>query len=503
MLFNSYVFIFVFLPTVLAGYWLVRKYYEKSWAIVFLVVASFIYYAWWKPQYIILLIVSIAVNASLGKVLCDGGLTQKSLRLFVFIAGLVFNLGLLAYFKYAGFTVSNIDYWFGENFKIPDIILPIGISFITFQKIAFLVDAYSGKVRSFSFLNFALFVAFFPQLIAGPITHHAEVMPQFASQTVRNRFEDFAVGWSIFCVGLFKKVVVADGCAVYADAGYNMLHSGQSLDIGTAWIAVLGYSFQLYFDFSGYSDMAVGLARLFGIKFPANFHSPYKSTGIIEFWRRWHITLSHFLRDYLYFPLGGNRHGSFRRYLNLAIVMLLGGLWHGANWTFVVWGGVHGALLMLNHAWQNLHISKLKIFDSLPARAAFILLTFFVVTLAWIPFRSQGLEDVGRMLGALFPVGSDVASVWDLVRQNAAVHRFSKTEVVLWFIAVGAGTFLLPNSNQLFARFDPVLGFSKAQLIHWGSLNSLDWKVASVLAAMFVYSVLQLSRVSPFLYFQF
>ena len=253
--------------------------------------------------------------------------------------GIIFNLCLLGYFKYAGFFVANVDNVFGAQWVVPSIILPIGISFITFQKIAFLVDAHRGLVRNFTLLNYAFFVTFFPQLIAGPITHHSEIMPQIGPAQRRDLTADLAVGISIFVVGLFKKVVIADSLAIYADAGYSMLRAGHPLDSASAWVTVLCYSFQLYYDFSGYSDMAVGLARMFGFRLPVNFYSPYKSTSIIDFWRRWHITLSRFLRDYLYIPLGGNRHGPVRRYLNLGIVMLLGGFWHGANWTFVVWGG--------------------------------------------------------------------------------------------------------------------------------------------------------------------
>lgn len=498
MLFNSYIFIFVFLPVVLAVYCFVRRYPERTWTIAWLVLASFVYYAWWKPQFLLLLLVSIMVNAGFGKVLCGGRLSRVASQA-VLATGILFNLSVLGYFKYAGFFVENLNDWFGAGFSVPKIILPLGISFITFQKIAFLVDAHRGQVRDFSFPNFALFVSFFPQLIAGPIVHHAEVMPQFANKpSAEKRLDDFAVGLSIFCVGLFKKVVIADALAVHANAGFDVLKAGQTLDFASAWIAVLAFSFQLYYDFSGYSDMAVGLARLFGIRFPANFHSPYKATGIIEFWRRWHITLSRFLRDYLYIPLGGNRHGALCRYLNLAVVMLLGGFWHGANWTFVAWGAVHGGMLAINHAWSNLRISNWAFVSSGPARATFVMLTFFAVTLAWVPFRAESIGDAGRMLATLFPLGPNDPSAW------ASFHPFAKLGPAIYLLlGVGVATFLLPNTYQIFARFDPVLNMSATQLDHRVSLNRLDWKVALVLSGMFVFSVLQLSRVSPFLYFQF
>lgn len=531
MLFNSYIFIFAFLPVVLAVYFWVRRHPDRRWTIAWLVLASLVYYAWWKPEFLLLLLVSVSVNAGFGKVLCNGGLSRPASRA-VLTAGVLFNLGLLGYFKYAMFFMENLNQWFGAGLTVPKIILPIGISFITFQKIAFLVDAHKGEVKDFSLWNFALFVTFFPQLIAGPIVHHGEVMPQFARKPVAATLStDVAVGISIFCVGLFKKVVIADACAIYADAGYGALKAGQSLDFASAWITVLAYSFQLYYDFSGYSDMAVGLARMFGIRFPVNFHSPYKATGIIDFWRRWHITLSRFLRDYLYIPLGGNQHGALRQYINLAVVMLLGGFWHGANWTFVAWGAIHGTLLGVNHAWNQLRISRLKLFGSTPARAVFIGLTFLTVTLAWIPFRSDTLAGAGKLLVVLFPSGMDTAAAWKSIEQFWLVQFGDPKQalnIMAWFkprelwpavlppdylatvrpaglvlTLVVMATFVLPNTQQIFARFNPVMGLPDTQLYHRLSLRYLDWKVAFAISGMFVFSVLQLSKVSPFLYFQF
>ena len=530
MLFNSYVFIFAFLPVVVAGYALLRRYAaDRSWVIGWLIISSLFYYGWWKPQFLLLLFVSVGVNAVLGKALIEGRL-RRAVSTFVLVAGIVFNVGLLAYFKYAMFIVENMNAWFGAGLTVPKIILPIGISFITFQKIAFLVDAYKGHVTHFSLRNYALFVTFFPQLIAGPIVHHAEMMPQFDRQSRHDTFrEDLAIGFSIFCVGLFKKVVIADSCALYADTGYEVVQAGRMLDFASAWITVIAYSFQLYYDFSGYSDMAVGLARIFGIRLPVNFHSPYKAVSIIDFWRRWHITLSRFLRDYLYVPLGGNRKGAVRRYVNLMIVMLLGGLWHGANWTFVVWGAFHGFLLALNHAWQRLPIAASAMWKTAWARAVFVFTTFIVVTLAWVPFRSPDLVTARRMRHMLFPAHSPDGAVVDSLRAfwRAQFWDFPKAMNMLsWFkprelwptpipadfltgyhpvgwvlLVVALVTFFLPNSNQFFAAVKPVIGLdvSPGRL----SPRCLDGRVAIMVSAMFVLSVLSLSRVSPFLYFQF
>ena len=529
MLFNSYVFIFCFLPMVLAGYLLLRRTSAPQWPIAWLVLASLVYYSWWRPEYLLLLLFSVGVNFGFGKLIIDGGLSHSRSRAAL-TCGIVFNLSLLGYFKYAGFFVANVDSVFGAQWVVPSIILPIGISFITFQKIAFLVDAYRGLVRNFTLLNYAFFVTFFPQLIAGPITHHSEIMPQIGPVQRRDLTADLGVGISIFVVGLFKKVVIADSLAIYADAGYSMLRAGHPLDSASAWVTVLCYSFQLYYDFSGYSDMAVGLARMFGFRLPVNFYSPYKSTSIIDFWRRWHITLSRFLRDYLYIPLGGNRRGPVRRYLNLGIVMVLGGFWHGANWTFVVWGGLHGLMLGVNHAWRALAISRsLALKKGLAQRVA-VAMTFVAVTLAWIPFRSDTLADAGTMLGYLWPATDHpqgLSSFWGLLKGQFLDFR-SVLRLTEWFrprelwppllppdylatatrpmglllLCVGVATFTVPNTYQIFGRFQPALGLPEETLGR-GVLTRLDWRVAFVVAGMFVLSVLRLSHVSPFLYYQF
>jgi D-alanyl-lipoteichoic acid acyltransferase DltB (MBOAT superfamily) len=529
VLFNSYVFIFCFLPIVLAGYLLLRRAAQPLWPIVWLVLASLVYYSWWRPEYLLLLLFSVAVNYGFGKLIIDGGLSRPRSRA-VLTVGIVFNLCLLGYFKYAGFFVANVDNIFGAQWVVPSIILPIGISFITFQKIAFLVDAHRGLVRNFTLLNYAFFVTFFPQLIAGPITHHSEIMPQIGPSRRRDLTVDLAVGISIFVVGLFKKVVIADSLAIYADAGYSMLRAGHPLDSASAWVTVLCYSFQLYYDFSGYSDMAVGLARMFGFRLPVNFYSPYKSTSIIDFWRRWHITLSRFLRDYLYIPLGGNRHGPIRRYVNLGIVMLLGGFWHGANWTFVVWGGAHGLMLGVNHAWRAIAFSRSPALKRPWVGATAVLITFIAVTLAWVPFRSDNLADAGRMFTYLWPAMAGpqgLESFWGLLHGQFLDLR-SLARVTEWFrprefwppvlppdylatatrpmglllLCVGIGTFTVPNTYQIFGRFQPALGLPE-ETLGGGVLARLDGRVAFVIAGMFLLSVLRLSHVSPFLYYQF
>ena len=525
MLFNSYIFIFAFLPVVLAGYAVLRRLENINWAVAWLTLASLFFYGWWKWQFLLLILTSIAVNLALARLLMRPD-RPRATRKAVLVAGIVFNLGVLGFFKYADFFIANLNLVAGSQWALLHILLPIGISFITFQKIAFLVDAYRGEVRGFTALNFSFFVTFFPQLIAGPIVHHSEVMPQLKDAARRDFADDFAVGASIFIVGLFKKVVIADSLAVYADAGYGAVAAGQPLDFASAWIAVLSYSFQLYFDFSGYSEMAVGLGRMFGIRLPINFYSPYKAYSIVDFWRRWHITLSRFLRDYLYIPLGGNRHGLARRYLHLVVVMFLGGLWHGANWTFAVWGLAHGLMLMLNHAFSATPLARAPWLGGRAAHVGFVAFTFLLVTLAWVPFRAPTLTEASTMLGYLWPFADGAWSslhaflqaqfgaglsqdTWFRARELwpptlPANYLATGVRPVGWLlVAVACLTFLMPNTYRLFGRFDPALGLEGRQVRARSVLPVLDGRVAAVLGIMFVVSILGLTRVSPFLYFQF
>lgn len=320
MLFNSFEFLFLFLPATIFLFLLSAKRWGNEAAISVLVLCSLFFYSWWNPVYLLLLLFSMGFNYQVGKRLGNGG--GKPLLTL----GIIVNLGLIAYYKYAGFIIFNINTMAGTDWDLGQIILPLAISFFTFQQIAYLVDSYRGITREYQFIHYALFVSFFPQLIAGPIVHHKDMLPQFSrNERFQLKPRDVAIGSSIFAIGLFKKTVLADGVAVYANPVFSAADTGQSLDFFSAWGGALAYTFQLYFDFSGYSDMAIGLARILGIILPLNFDSPYKATNISEFWRRWHMTLSRFLRDYVYIPMGGNKHGQARRYINLSATMLLGG----------------------------------------------------------------------------------------------------------------------------------------------------------------------------------
>jgi len=391
MLFNSYEFIFIFLPIIFFIYFFLLNKRLVGGAKAFLVFASLFFYSWWNISYLPLILTSMLFNYVIGNSLNENlkkvQIHKKSLLTF----GILANLALLGYFKYTDFFLENFNLVFDSSVPLLHLALPLAISFFTFQQIAYLVDSYRAETAEYDFLNYALFVTFFPQLIAGPIVHHKEMMPQFASKwnLVKN-YKNIATGLFIFSIGLFKKVVIADTFAVWATAGFD---NAPILNFFEAWATSLSYTFQLYFDFSGYTDMAIGAALLFNIKLPINFNSPYKATSIQDFWRRWHITLSRFLKDYIYIPLGGNRKGEFRTYTNLMTTFILGGIWHGAGWTFVFWGFMHGMALVIHRAWNNLGFTMNKYL------AWFI--TFNFINIAWVFFRAKEWSDAIKVLSGM------------------------------------------------------------------------------------------------------
>jgi D-alanyl-lipoteichoic acid acyltransferase DltB (MBOAT superfamily) len=385
MVFSSPQFILLFLPVSFAGYFLLLRFRLVLASKIWLVGVSLFFYGYWNVAYLPLLLASIGLNFLAGV-----QLARRRSRLLL-AAAVAANLATLAYFKYANFLIENINAGFGSDYALGQIILPLGISFYTFTQIAYLVDSYSGSAKEYDPLNYALFVTFFPHLIAGPILHHSEMMPQFRSRwTLAIRYPNIMRGLFIFSIGLFKKVMIADTFAIWADAGFD---GKGPLDFYSAWGTSLAYTFQLYFDFSGYCDMAIGAALLFNIWLPINFNSPYKSLDIRDFWRRWHITLSRYLRDYLYIPLGGNRSSTPHTYFNLMATFVLGGLWHGASWMFVIWGALHGAALVAHRIWRNAGFN-------LPKPLAW-LLTFLFVNVTWVFFRAKSMDDAMRILRGL------------------------------------------------------------------------------------------------------
>ena len=522
MLFNSYVFLFFFLPVTLVGFHLIGKQGYHKVAVSWLVGASLFFYGWWNPAYLGLILGSILFNYAVGFSLLG---RPHKLTLFLGVAG---NLGVLGYFKYANFFIDNINALTSNDIILEQIILPLGISFFTFQQITYLVDAYRGETREYNFLHYCLFVVFFPQLIAGPIVHHKEMLPQFAKDALYGlKSRNLAVGFTIFIIGLFKKVVLADGIAVHATSVFAGAEHGVYLTFFEAWGGALAYSFQLYFDFSGYSDMAIGLARMFGIRLPLNFNSPFKATSIIDFWRRWHITLSRFLRDYLYIPLGGNRKGEARRFTNLMIAMLLGGLWHGAGWNFILFGLAHGTYIVICGAWVKVkkNISDYSVIKpTVVANSIGRVITFLAVVLAFVPFRAESMDGASNMLAAMLgghglslspSLIGRIGNVEQWLLEHGVVfhgmfhnHAFGANPKwgIAWVVALFLASTLLPNTQQLLRRYRPALETYKDEIPclrhRW-----IEWRPTAPWAlftfGVFIITILSLTQASEFLYFQF
>ena len=514
MLFNSYPFLFAYLPIVLFGFFAISRFSHRL-AALWLAAASLFFYGWWNPGFVLLLVASVCFNFLAGYGIGHQRSRQApdGRRKALLALAVAANLLLLGYFKYTNFFIATTNQLAGTHWSLADIVLPLGISFFTFTQIAFLVDVHRGIARDYNLIHYLLFVTYFPHLIAGPVLHHKQMMPQFDhpatySLNVRN----LNVGLTVFVIGLFKKVILADQFALYANPVFDGVAGGMQPGMVEAWVGAVGYTLQLYFDFSGYSDMAIGLSMMFNVRLPLNFDSPYKATSIIDFWRRWHMTLSIFLRDYLYIPLGGNRHGSLRRYGNLLVTMLLGGLWHGASWTFVLWGGLHGVFLIINHAWRTLR-RRLRL-PRVPGGTMIAgAITFVAVVLAWVVFRASTFDVALRLTGAMFtpPAGSLPESFEGLLpslvaHQPALLWGFTSRSSVLmatlaWYAAGLLVVWGLPNAQQWLslerrARSAEVAGASAAS---WQPTRT----TAVLVGSAFAIAVLAFKQNSPFLYFQF
>ena len=503
MLFNSYIFIFLFLPLCLGGFYLFAHRGKSVPARLWLTGFSLWFYGYFNPSYLLIMICSILFNYAVFKGMELAGRKSPKWRRPVMIFGVAANLAVLFYFKYYDFFVENVNAVFGTSFVLKGILLPLGISFFTFQQIGFVVDAYRGEVKNCSFLDYALFVSFFPQLIAGPIVSQSEMLPQFA-QIGRKRLdlEKFTAGIYLFTLGMVKKVLVADTFGLAVDWGYSNIPALSSVD---SLLLVFFYSIQLYFDFSGYCDMARGLAWLFGMEIPVNFNSPYKAVNIIDFWRRWHITLSRFFRQYVYIPLGGNRKGRPRMYANLILIFLLSGIWHGAGWTFVTWGAAQGVLYIITRACQLYRKDHPRSGTAAALRfphrltmAAGTLFTFCYYSFACVFFRSETMTQAFAVFRRLFTggialpaasflEGFNLDEFWyviKLLRLDSLPYSslYLPAIITLGTLLV---IFLAPNAGQCAERFRPRA---------WNALLT---------AFLFLWCVLSLSGVSSFLYFNF
>jgi alginate O-acetyltransferase complex protein AlgI len=478
MLFNSYQFIFLLLPVALIGYFVLGRIGHVA-PVIWLTLASLVFYSFSNWQFVPLLLASVAFNYLIGLLLIAKHL-RPAPRFAVLAVGVAGDLLVLGTFKYAGFFAANLNAIFSTGLTV-DILLPVGISFYTFTQIAFLVDAYRGKVARYALPHYALFVTYFPHLIAGPILHHRDMIPQFESpETKRPNVHLILCGSIIFAIGLFKKTCLADGIQPLVALAFGP--TTPSFD--QAWIGALAYTFQLYFDFSGYSDMAIGISLMFGIFLPLNFNSPYKATSIIDFWRRWHMTLSQFLRDYLYIPLGGNRRGRILRYVNLMITMALGGLWHGAAWTFVAWGVLHGAYLCVNHAWINYGPAVSPRFAR-PANIAAFILTFVSVVVAWVFFRADSMTSALHVLSRM----ADPSQI-----------AFGRAEMAyaLFVLIYAAVAWFAPNTQEIMG-YDHRNRRVGEQLGAWSTRPLFLYATAVVLA----FGILGIQQHSEFIYFRF
>lgn len=496
MLFSSFTFVFQFLSAVLLAFAAARRHSSRA-GILVLLGASLFFYGAWRPIYLLLFLASVGLNFGLGLLMAN-----PRRRRAVGMLGVTINLAALCYFKYANFLIDNVSTLTGLPLPYADVVLPLGISFFTFQQIAYLVDVMRGAPVERDIVSYTLFVSFFPHLIAGPLVHHAEMIPQFKRGRSGRSSLLAAQGFAIFAASLFKKVLIADNLAQFATPVFAHLDAGGGVTASWAWLATLSYTLQIYFDFSGYSDMAIGLALMFGIRLPVNFRSPYKSLSIIEFWRRWHITLSRFLRDYLYIPLGGNRLGETRRYLNLLITMLLGGLWHGAGWNFLIWGGLHGVYLGINHLWRGAVGVGSR---HGPLRLLSWAVTFAAVVLGWVFFRASTVGGAWRALKGLAGLPPDQAAfVPSGIVRVLDLPVLAGAEMSL---LIGAGAtalalvcaLALPDVPQLFRYREYRRAPEQGSPIRWKP----DTIWAMVVALAFAISLFGMWQRMEFLYFQF
>lgn len=502
MLFNSLAFLLGYAPIVIGLFFLLGA-RSMRLACAWLGCMSLVFYAWWHPPHTLILLASILFNFISGIWISRAGPIGSSRRKQTLVAALVVNLGALCYYKYFGFFGKTVSLAMGVEWSIGDIVLPLGISFFTFTQIAYLVDTYQGKVKEHDLTRYLLFVTYFPHLVAGPIIHHRDVMTQFEKrQTFRFNADNFSAGVVIFIIGLFKKVVIADSIAGFNATVFSLAEQGAAINPAAAWAGSLAYALQLYFDFSGYSDMAIGLSLMLNVRLPFNFNSPYKSRSIIDFWRRWHISLSTFLRDYLYIPLGGNRNGEARRYLNMFLTMLLGGLWHGAGWTFIVWGALHGSFLAMNHAWRS--ITQGAGFTASRWYGALCwAVTLLAVLLAWIFFRAHSVSGAMHLIEAMLGLGTSAPAVLPI----AHGQTLPLVPVIACLLTLLGICLWAPNSQEITARLmvEPRHFDSGTAKLAEGPLawRPLHWNRAVALGVLLAAALACISRPTEFLYFNF
>jgi D-alanyl-lipoteichoic acid acyltransferase DltB (MBOAT superfamily) len=517
MIFSSWQFILVFLPLALLVFQVIPK-GKSDWRKLWLVAASFIFYGYWRLDYIPLLVFSILFNYGTAEwMFREHGRRRTG---WILALGVAVNLGLLGYYKYADFLIRSFNTVTRAEIGLLELILPLAISFFTFTQIAYLVDVCRDQAKHYNFLDYSLFVVFFPHLIAGPIVRHWEIIPQYSPKMARFNREDFSVGLAIFLLGLYKKLLLADPVSQVADSVFGAANSGAVLTWFDAWLGTLAYTLQIYFDFSGYSDMAIGLARMFSIKFPVNFNSPYKAGSIAEFWRRWHITLMRFFREYLYIPLGGNRCGKPRHYANILVVFLFSGLWHGAGWTFVAWGALHGVYSVIHAGWVEF-IGKLGWQPSrfIVYRMACVGLTFVAVVFSWVLFRAHSFSEAMAVISSMvgwngFTVPAHIGAAElglgrffsaigaTFVPASQGISGLSYVWSIHGVVFLLAMAWLLPNTQQLLAGLNPILE-NVDKPARWQLHLSFTGGLILALPLVLVLRTFLGTQASPFLYFNF
>ncbi len=540
MLYNSYEFVFLFLPiTLFIFYQLGERGYKKI-ALIWLVLASFFFYGRWNPTYLIFLLSSLAINYSFGRIINNKfeALIAKNIVIndrFFLTLGIVFNLGLLAYFKYANFFIESINGLVGSNWVLKNLIIPLGISFITFEQIAYLVDTYKGKIKDHDPIHYCLFISFFPQLISGPIVRYKEISPQLKSSAIfRFNYEDFSVGLTIFSIGLFKKVIIADNLTSHVSLIYGAISQDINLSFVEAWTGILAHALRLYFDFSGYSDMAIGVARMFGIKLPLNFDSPYKTTNISQFWSHWHMTLTRFFRDYLYLPLSrwlkkwplgeGQIAQQRATAMNAFIGLSITGLWHGAGWNFLAWGGLHGIYFVVYQQWRDFLKSRGKNLKDSPWWSQLIgwFLTFLAWMFALVLTRTETLSQTLSMWRSMLGFNSislpaSLENSFSFLRSfgfeftglmpNVYANPSEITQLITILLIIVLFT---PNTQQWMGQYKPAVDYYAGRIKGQWKANiwkRLQWKQTSIFAfissLLLIISLFSLYKEQPFIYFQY
>lgn len=484
MLFNSYIFILLFLPLCLIGYFGLNHFRRCAMALAFLLGMSLWFYGYFHPGYLLIIVSSIVLNFSMTRIM---GRLEGAARRGMLVLALLVNFGILFYYKYYDFFVSNINSVFAAHIPLKHIVLPLGISFFTFQQVSYVIDAYRGQTGNYSFLQYAAYVAYFPQLIAGPIVTHDELIPQFLQEERRHfQWESFSRGLFLFTIGLAKKVLLADTFGKVADWGF-----GDISGLGTlsAALVMLAYTFQIYFDFSGYCDMALGLGKMMNLELPANFDKPYRALSISEFWKRWHKTLTRFFTRYLYIPLGGSRKGTARTCGNVMLVFLCSGLWHGAAWNFVLWGGIHGACMVLERLLG-------KRLERIPATLRWCG-TFLILNLTWVIFRAESLADALTFFGRLFAGSASMGGLTDAFRlpEVTFLFRFLLNRSVPGVVPKLVGTAFFACALWMSTRRENAYDIAGKLVFGWGSMV--------LTAVMLVWCILSFSGISSFLYFNF